>query len=457
MKHLCDWMKLPGIAATAIAISSGAALSRADVYAGKVLYELSPPAGFSDVTSDQSPQTASAGQFVGWGFSQMGIHAVFWNASGTATDLNPTGYNSTHAEGTNGAQQVGYGFGLGGQQALLWSGTSASAVPLNPVGVASGFAFGIGGGKEVGSGAGPATGGNAHGFLWSGTAISGVDLHPAGFATSSAFGTDGIHQVGAAHVVSGDSVPRAMLWSGTAASAVDLTPTGFTKAQAFGVSGSQQVGNGQTSGGATHALLWTGTAASAVDLNPAGIFASAAAGSNGTKQVGYGDNDAMLWSGTAASAIDLGSVLPANGSWGTSVAFTIDASGKIYGLVDGTYNGNTDDFAVVWSPLLPGDFNRDGHVNSADISAMEGALADLKSFKNANPELSNSQLNYLEDVNGDGTVNNADLQRLLTVLKTGGGTSTPVPEPGTIVLAALGGAVIACRALGRRRESPLTQ
>ena len=88
--------------------------------------------------------------------------------------------------------------------------------------------------------------------------------------------------------------------------------------------------------------------------------------------------------------------------------------------------------------MLPGDFNRDGHVNAADIPAMEQALTNLNAYKAAYAAgLTDPQLALIEDVNGDGSFNNADLQYLLTTLKSGGGSTNPVPEPSTFVLVVL--------------------
>jgi hypothetical protein len=52
------------------------------------------------------------------------------------------------------------------------------------------------------------------------------------------------------------------------------------------------------------------------------------------------------------------------------------------------------------------------------------------------------------DVNGDGHATNADIQALITYLINGGGSNSPVPEPGSFVLLALGGLLLA----GRRRR-----
>jgi len=46
-------------------------------------------------------------------------------------------------------------------------------------------------------------------------------------------------------------------------------------------------------------------------------------------------------------------------------------------------------------------------------------------------------------VNGDTNFNNADLQYLLTTLKSGGGSTDPVPEPASIVLLGFGALAIA--------------
>lgn len=94
-------------------------------------------------------------------------------------------------------------------------------------------------------------------------------------------------------------------------------------------------------------------------------------------------------------------------------------------------------------PLLPGDFNRDGHVDVADILPMMKALTNLSGYKaRFDPSLTDAQLLILGDVNKDGAVNNADLQTLLDLLKSDGGSTNPVPEPSSFVLA-----VLACGAI----------
>jgi len=106
--------------------------------------------------------------------------------------------------------------------------------------------------------------------------------------------------------------------------------------------------------------------------------------------------------------------------------------------------------SVIDSNFLPGDINRDTHVNVADISALETALADLNKYQSApgpgSGALTNEQLLEIADLAPDNLVNNADLQGLIVYLANnagalpapGGGSVTAVPEPSSLVLLAIG-------------------
>ena len=94
----------------------------------------------------------------------------------------------------------------------------------------------------------------------------------------------------------------------------------------------------------------------------------------------------------------------------------------------------------VGDDLLPaeGDVNLDGRIDAADIVAIENALADLSAYQMANG-LSNAQLLAVADPDGDGQVTNADIQALISLMASFGGSGalTAVPEPATWLLAAI--------------------
>jgi hypothetical protein len=105
------------------------------------------------------------------------------------------------------------------------------------------------------------------------------------------------------------------------------------------------------------------------------------------------------------------------------------------------------DYKLVGVSALPaaGDFNRDGLVNLADLPAMMTALADLNAYETSQ-NLTDAQLQVIGDLNGDTKVTNADLQRLVNLIASGGGGSlTAVPEPASILLMAIAGLMMLLR------------
>jgi hypothetical protein len=106
---------------------------------------------------------------------------MLWNGTAdSAVDLGPTnlnGINESEALGTNGTQQVGFGYVMGtsNDQAILWNGTAASAVDLNPSGYSYSEAFATNGTFQVGYGRAPGPISD-HALLWAGTAGSVINL-----------------------------------------------------------------------------------------------------------------------------------------------------------------------------------------------------------------------------------------------------------------------------------------
>lgn len=139
----------------------------------------------------------------------IGSHAVVW--SGTAAsivDLNPPGFAGSVARAISGLQAVGQGAGPatgGAAHALLWDVGTGGYVDLHP---ANGpysltVAYGTNGTQQVGYGfvpdpSGPFNGvfnqnGYVHALLWTGTPDSVVDLNqflPPGFTDAYAYGID---------------------------------------------------------------------------------------------------------------------------------------------------------------------------------------------------------------------------------------------------------------------------
>ncbi|HZZ29472.1 MAG TPA: dockerin type I domain-containing protein [Pirellulales bacterium] len=104
---------------------------------------------------------------------------------------------------------------------------------------------------------------------------------------------------------------------------------------------------------------------------------------------------------------------------------------------------------TVAATYYAGDFNRDGHVDAADILPMETALTDAADYETTKG-LNASQLLLIGDVNGDGKFNNTDVQAFLNLLQSGGGSNDPVPEPSSLVLAML--AVVGMLFVGHCRD-----
>jgi Dockerin type I domain len=192
---------------------------------------------------------------------------------------------------------------------------------------------------------------------------------------------------------------------------------------------------------------------------------------NGAPSGRYGPIDLFRYS--SPGILDL---VPANGAY-----FSIDGGTTAINTFNGIGGGDLSDWAgatpdsynasiasglkvpvtpgditvmdvIGYDALLPGDFNRDGQVNVADIQAMTTALADLSGYE-SQKALTDAQLQLLGDLNGDGQITNADIQMLISLVANSGGGNgslTAVPEPSAAFLILY--AMTACALIGRRRS-----
>lgn len=110
-------------------------------------------------------------------------------------------------------------------------------------------------------------------------------------------------------------------------------------------------------------------------------------------------------------------------------------------------------FTTAGPHISLGDINQDGSVNVADVSALMSAMSDLNGYESMHHITDPQILKDVTDINNDGSVNNLDIQSLISLVanneSNNQGALTPVPEPTSICLMALGFVAIHC---GSRKE-----
>ena len=121
-------------------------------------------------------------------------------------------------------------------------------------------------------------------------------------------------------------------------------------------------------------------------------------------------------------------------------------------LTDAVFESYSPQLSVI-ATYYAGDFNRDGHVNAADILPMMQALTNLPRYRIVKGLTDPTLFKLVADVNGDGLVNNADLQMHLNNLKAGYGSADPVPEPASVCLMTLGATLFLGKRKPRRRDT----
>ena len=153
-----------------------------------------------------------------------------------------------------------------------------------------------------------------------------------------------------------------------------------------------------------------------------------------------------------------------NGSIARNAAVTNGSNTALSDLTPSSYRSSiltalttaTDHLPVVadYSIVPPGDLNRDGHVNAADLTAMATALTNIPAYETSIGFTGldkDNQMMEIGDVNGDMVFNNADLQALENFLISSGGTETAVPESASLLLFGLAMPVFVWM-LGRRQR-----
>jgi len=169
----------------------------------------------------------------------------------------------------------------------------------------------------------------------------------------------------------------------------------------------------------------------------------------GTAQLG-GALDVLLINGFTPAAGNSFQIIAATG--GISGAFTSLSLPALATPLAWNTNQlySSGVLSVIDSNFLPGDVNRDTHVDVADISAMMTALSDLSKYQ-ATPApgkgpLTDQQLLEIANLDNDNAVTNTDLQGLITYLANNAGalpapsgsdSVAAVPEPASWILFAM--------------------
>lgn len=119
------------------------------------------------------------------------------------------------------------------------------------------------------------------------------------------------------------------------------------------------------------------------------------------------------------------SVNGTNAAKNTVATFTQPGTYNFQVAIDNPAAGATfttiSSITVTVNQTLNGDINFDGHLDVRDVFAFMQASVDWNTYA-ANHYLSPQSLLAVADINGDGQVTNADLQELLNVLRSGGGS-----------------------------------
>ena len=217
-----------------------------------------------------------------------------------------------------------YGTTTGATQAVIWNGTTPTALS-NPPGTSSSQANAINSGGQV-AGYALSTGNPTVPIIWNGT--TPVALGTLGGASSGAYA------INAAGQVAGISGGVAVVWNGTSATPLGTFP-GSTSV-AFGINNNGQAVGVISNGINNTATIWNGTTPNPLGTLPGMQNGIATSINDAGVAVGYdtGFNNpgslAVIWNGT--TPIALNALLDASGlGWIVQDVYAINNSGQIAG------------------------------------------------------------------------------------------------------------------------------
>lgn len=282
--------------------------------------------------------------------------------------------------------------------------------------------------------------------------------------------------------------------TGTAASPIALTGPGTLNITAQSTKmGNLTVGNGTVILGVNNAISGAtasnlslgnssggGTLSTSGNSNTFGSLTLASVSATNTINMGAG-NSTLNFSASNAATWDAGSTLLINGwnyghdhlNFASATGLTSGASGQLSQIQFADFHkgasiaDGTTSFPIGEVTPMVGDINQDGTLSAADVSILMYALSGAQIpgtgqtyqahyFSGAADPA--GDVAFILDANEDGHLTGADIQaeiaRVANFIAGGGGGSgggqlTAVPEPGSFVLLAFGGLILAGRRLRR--------
>jgi probable HAF family extracellular repeat protein len=346
-------------------------------------------------------------------------HAAVYS-HGVITDLGTLGGSNSDAYAINDAGQIAGGT----DTAQIWNGyrtyhaflyTGGVMRDLGDLGGGYSWAYGINAsGQVVGESAITDITGAA--FLYSGGVMRSLGTLGGWDSTATAINDAG-DVVGYSVLPSTvDNLWQAFLYSNGAMQGFGVLHPVSTGSAAYGINASGQITgtvwlpNLPNGNGSAHAFLYANGVMT--DLITASYEATYGNGINASGQIvgwGYapdvGHDQAFVYM-PANGIVDLNSLLPQNSGWVLEEARAINNAGQIVGT--GKYQGQSSSFLLKIGII--GDVNGDGTVNCADVSIVKASIGKKTGQPGFDPRA---------DVNNDGVIDVRDLAIVTQALAPG--------------------------------------